>query len=175
MARSSAIARGRGWVVFALALGMGIAVLAPGRTHACEPIAPGTAVLPRSQDQTELHWGIAIASVATVDATVIVLEAVAGADMFPAWGAGLELGLGITETIAGSILTTMSVTVGAFSCGGSDWFVQGISSGVAMMVVGGWLIAHASWSLHDGDGDIEITPTVSLGPDGAVLGAIATF
>ena len=159
-----------------------VTLAAPAPVHACSPPSVGERLVPRtpSPDHTARDWGIAITPALVIDATLITIAAIAGADMLPDWAAGIELMTGILQSAAGTILLATMVRFGPGSCGpdhGTRTYAPPVAAG--LMGLGGWLIAHAIWSFADGQMDVEgapaVAPTVSLAPDGVLLGATGAF
>lgn len=167
---------------FVLALAL-TAQLPPSSASACSLIEPpATPLPPPPPDHTDLPWGIAIAAGAVVDATFVGLQIGYADQMFPTWLAALELTLGIGQTLFGAGLFAASF-VGSLrddSCEARPtWPRDGFTSSFLLMGVGGWLIAHAIWSLADGDESTEssarLRPIFTASPDGALVGVIGTF
>lgn len=125
-------------------------------------------------DQTGLHWGIAIAAVTTVDVAVVAGQLALNEELFPDWLAAIELGLGIAQSVSAVSIAGYGVFSGTDSCGGDPWQRYGTWSAVAMAFTGGWLIAHAMWSLAAPDLP-DVTASVAVSPEGATLAVVGTF
>lgn len=125
-------------------------------------------------NQTGLHWGIAIAAGTAVDVGIIVGQLAENEELFPEWLAAIELGLGIAESVGAGAIWIYGNLTGFTTCDSDPWQRYGMWSAAALAAAGGWLIAHAIWSLAASDAP-ELAPSVAVSPHGATFALIGTF
>lgn len=160
-------------IVF-LALPAVLATVAPSSASACRWV--GTP--PPSPDGTvddPLVW--TTASAAALDALMLGLQLGYGAEgrLLPHAGAALEGVVAVLNLAASNVLLFAGVMEGMTSCGsaGRRDALLGVAGGTAF--VGSWLLAHAIWSASVDENPPFVRPSVSVGPDGAMLTVLGAF
>jgi hypothetical protein len=166
---------GRGRVMkrlFGAFVAASLLCLAPAPTLACSGIGRPP---PPAPSDTNLHWTLGYTAVGTLDAFIVAFELAAGRDMFGTEAAYVELAIGIAHNAVALGNLMGAAMLGVDSCGtfSSERGHLALSSGF-LFGIGGSLIAHAIWSLADGD-ENAVVPLVSIDRDGAGIAVSGTF